>query len=131
MNHQLTGHFTIGTRMPGAITFTCALTLEGGHVVGIGALTQAIHPALDIHTYLAGTSVSILWGADDTQVISLTGHTWSTPMPPNPVNVTCTMQLDSKTPGRGVASVRYLDAQGVWIPLENLPVHGQWQRAPE
>jgi len=130
MTSQTTGHFSIGTHMAGAVTFTCALTLSGGRAVGMGAVTQAINPPLDIDTYLSGTVANIVWGADVTQVIALTGHAYRTPMPPNPENVECTMQLDSRNPAKCTASLSYLE-DGVWHTLENLPVQVKWQYAPD
>ena len=131
MENHTTGYFNIGNHLPGAATFTFALVLDGSHAVGSGTITQAVSPPLNLKTYLHGTMSSIVWGGDDTQIITLTGGRFPTPMPPNEVNVECTLQVDSKNPDKNRASLAYLDANGAWVRLENLPVRVTWSAASE
>lgn len=125
MEGHTIGHFSIGINMPGAATFTCGLTIIGGHAAGIGLVMQAVSPPLDLNTYLNGPVTNVLWGAGDTQIITLTGHAYRMPMPPNPVNVECTIMLDSKDPARNRASLSYQDGQK-WHTVNNLPVLVKW-----
>ncbi|MEO6920269.1 MAG: DUF1842 domain-containing protein [Collimonas sp.] len=126
MERLITGHFRIGSNLPGAPLFKLSLSFLDGHAHGQGTITQAVNPPLDIHSHLRGTSALIVSGADTRQIITLTGHEFVTPMPPNPVNVECSMYLDSKQPGTGMATYRYLDEKKQWVDVQNVPVKVTW-----
>lgn len=130
MQAHTVGYFTIGAQKPGAVTFQCTLTVHAGYVSGMGHVAQAISPPLNTATYVSGTSALIESGADTTQIISLTGHEFPTPMPPNPKNVECTIMLDSRNAARNLASLSYIDEQGQWVKLNNQAVKVTWQHAP-
>ena len=130
MERHTIGEFNIGTHLPGAVTFTCGLTIFDGHAAGIGHVTQAVNPALDLTTYLSGTVTNIVWNADDTQIITLTGHAYRLPMPPNPVTVECTIMLDSKNPASNQASLSYLDGHK-WTKQDKLPVQVRWHHSQD
>lgn len=131
MQGHTIGYFIIGDQKPGAVSFKCTLTLHGGHVSGIGHVSQATSPPLHETSYLSGTTALIVWGADSTQIITLTGHEFPMPMPPNPKNVECTIMLDSKNLERNLARLTYLDEREQWVKLDNQPVKVTWKHAPE
>lgn len=123
MKRIIVGEYRIGGNLPGAPLFKLTLTFsDGGRVVGQGHITQATNPPLEISTYVSGRSELILWGADAQQIISLTGHEFATPMPPNPVNVECMISIGGKTPNAGLANYSYRDEKGDWVKLQNVPV---------
>lgn len=130
MDFPRIGIFTIGKRMPGAPLATFHLVFTGGRVTGSGQVTQAVSPPLRVETYLSGTSAEIVWGADEQLNISLNGHEFPTVMPPNPMNVECSIALDSnsngKDGGKSTANLRYLDAGGNWKELRDQPVAVAW-----
>jgi hypothetical protein len=129
MKTRIVGHFNIGAHLAGAPTFKCILTLSGGRAVGAGSLTQALSPPLDLDIALTGTVAEIVWGADVTQVIALTGGAFPAglPLPPYPQNFESTIQVDSAQPGKGKATVGYLGRDGEWYRLNDLPVQVTWQ----
>ena len=119
----------IGDNKPGAPVFTMNISFgEGGSVIGSGRVTQAVNPPLAIPTYLSGRYSLIVWGADTEEIITLTGHEFHTPMPPNPVNAECTMRIDSKSRETGVATYRYLDGNGKWVELKSVPLVVTWTK---
>lgn len=133
MKKRIVGHFNIGTHLLGAATFKCTLTLSGGRVIGAGSLTQALSPPLDLDIALTGTVADIIWGADETQVIAVTGGAFPAglPLPPYPLNFESTIQVDSAQPGQGKATVGYVDNEGQWKRLNDLPVRVTWQTVPD
>ena len=135
MDHPRIGIFTIGKRMPGAPIATFRLVFSGSHVTGSGEVTQATNPPLRIETYVVGTFTEIVWGADAQLIIALTGHKYPTVMPPDPVNATCTIALDTENVGKGpvksVASLAYLDPNGSWKELRDQPAAVTWLPLPE
>lgn len=122
-------HFSIGTEKPGAVTFNCSLvsSSSGGQLTGMGHITQAINPPLDMTTYLYGNSVSFIgWGA--ITIITLTGldfgpfkHWHGGVGPVDPENVKCTIYTDRGNLEKCTANLSYLH-EGKWITLENQPV---------
>jgi hypothetical protein len=133
MNHPRIGIFTIGKRMPGAPIATLRLIFNGNRVTGSGEVTQATNPPLRIETYLAGTSSEIVWNGDAQMIIALTGYKYPMLTPPDPVNVRCTIALDSegKAPVKSVATLDYLEPNGTWKELRDQPVTVVWLPLPE
>src|SRR5258708_1223534 len=73
----------IGGDKPGAPTFRLELLINGTAVSGVGRITQAISPPLEVRTYLTGRTSLLVFGGDVTRIIQLTGHEFPTPLPPN------------------------------------------------
>jgi hypothetical protein len=131
MEGKMIGVFSIGTGMPGAPLFRSVLTFWNGRVSGQGHITQATNPPLDVTSFLSGSDHEIVWGADVESIITLTGHQFATPMPPNPVNVDCVIGIDSKDTSKAAASLSYMDQTGKWTRLTKLPVKVDWISMPQ
>jgi hypothetical protein len=131
MEGKMIGVFSIGTGMPGAPLFKTVLTFWNGAVSGQGQVTQAINPPLDVTSFLSGSVHEIVWGADVQTVITLTGHQFATPTPPNPVNVDCAICIDSRNMSKAAASLSYMDQSGKWTRLTKLPVKVDWISMPQ
>jgi Domain of unknown function (DUF1842) len=99
----------IGGDKPGAPAFRINLLVNGPFVTGVGTITQATNPPVNIHTFLTGRTSLIVFGGNVTRVIQLTGHENPTPLPPNPINVQqVDIVLDGLEGTRGSGHYQYL-----------------------
>lgn len=121
--------YHVGTGLPGAPTLTLALTVNTvDHTInGAARLTQAISPPLDLRMNVHGTYAPIPMLPAPGIIANLTGYPavhWPPGAGIGPVilpDLDLHMQLDTDFQG-GVASYRYLAANGQWIEVTGVPV---------
>ena len=114
----------IGGNMPGAPSFRMHLLLNANVATGIGRITQSTNPPLDINTQLAGRTSLIVFGADVTRSIQLTGRELPVLLP-DPINVrNCDIVLQGAEGKHGSASYEYLQ-NGQWKKVEG-PATATW-----
>ena len=114
----------IGGDKPGAPSFRMPLLTNGNVATGIGRITQATNPPLDINTQLAGRTSLIVFGADVTRSIQLTGRELPVLLP-DPINVrNCDIVLQGAEGTHGSASYEYLQ-NGQWRKVEG-PATATW-----
>lgn len=119
----------IGANMPGAPSFRMHLLLNENLATGVGRITQATNPPLNINTQLAGRTSIIVFGGNATQTIQLTGHELLMPISPAPINVrNCDIALQGIEGKHGTASYEYLN-NGQWHKVEG-PVTAVWSKQP-
>ena len=121
--------FQIGESMPGGIIFTLHLTVNTPNelVNGMGRITQAINPPLDIHTKLDGSYTYMTVMPNNSHILVTASGYPPVSMPPGsgigPVilpNCELRMILDS-TWQSGTANYKFLNADGVWQSVNNAP----------
>ena len=126
-------NYQIGTGEPGAPTLTLSLAVNTVHksVHGIGEITQAVNPPVDVLTRVDGTYIPILILGSPSILVEATG------MPPvhfppdrrrgmghGPVvqpNFYLRMVLGGAWEG-GTAYYRYQNAEGHWVEVNDAPV---------
>jgi hypothetical protein len=125
------GSWEIGTMLPGAplLTIHLALAAPSGTVTGLGQITQAINPPLDITSRLDGDYTYLTVMPDASHIlVTVTGYPVLN-MPPGggigPVvapNLNLRMVLDSDWQ-RGTATFSYLGPDGTWQRIESATAH--------
>jgi hypothetical protein len=114
----------IGGNKPGAPSFRMHLLMNGSVATGIGRISQATNPPLDINAQLAGRTSLIVFGADVTRSIQLTGREIPGLLP-DPINVrNCDIVLQGAEGKHGSASYEYLQ-NGQWHKVEG-PATASW-----
>jgi len=125
-------NYQVGTGEPGAPTLNMHLAVNIAHrtIHGIGEITQAVNPPVDVHTRVDGTFLPILIMGGPSLLVEATG------MPPvhwpdrrrlqgpGPVilpNFFLRMILQSWE-GGGTAYYRYQNAEGEWVEVSDVPV---------
>lgn len=115
----------IGGDKPGAPSFRMHLLLNVNVATGIGRISQATNPPLEINTQLAGRTSLIVFGADVTRSIQLTGRELVIPITPEQLNVrNCDIVLQGAEGKHGSASYEYLQ-NGQWHKVEG-PATATW-----
>lgn len=116
----------IGGNIPGAPSLRMHLLLNESLATGVGRITQATNPPLNMQTQLAGRTSIIVFGADATQTIQLTGR--ELPIShPDQINVrNCDIALKGIEGKHGTASYEYLN-NGQWHKVEG-PVTASWSK---
>ena len=124
------GSYTIGSMLPGAPLLTVHLTFAAptGAVAGLGQVTQAVNPPLDIPSRLDGDYTYMTVMPDTSHIlVTLTGHpvvNWPQFGGIGPVvapNLNLRMVLDADWQ-RGTATFQYLTAAGTWEQVESATV---------
>jgi len=124
------GSWQIGTQQPGAATLKihCTFDAPSGAVHGLGQLTQATNPPLDMASRLDGDFTYLTVMPDSSHVlVTLTGYPitqWPSHGGTGPVmlpNLSLRMLLASDWQ-TGTASMRYLLPNGSWQLVESAPV---------
>lgn len=125
-------NYQVGTGEPGAPTLHLSLAVNAAHKTlhGIGEITQAVNPPVDVHTRVDGTFLSILIMGSPSLLVEASG------MPrvhwpdrrrgqgPGPVilpNLFLRMVLQGWESG-GTAYYRYQNAEGEWVEVNDVPV---------
>ncbi|WP_225768359.1 DUF1842 domain-containing protein [Inquilinus sp. Marseille-Q2685] len=123
--------YRIGESRPGGKLFTLDLVVDTPtkRINGLGRITQAVSPPLDIPTTLQGnySQLPTLPPAPSLLLVVLTGyppihwppHGGIGPVIPPNVELRMTLTPDWKS---GTASYRYLDDKGQWHEVEAAPV---------
>ncbi len=121
--------YEIGGNMPGAPLCKLHLTVNtpSESVHGVGKITQAINPPLDISTKVDGTFSYMCTMSNCTILVVATGYPivkWPSSagvgpvIPPN-FDLRMVLEDDWKS---GTANYKYMDADGNWHSIENAPV---------
>ena len=120
--------YKIGTGAMGAPTLTLALTVNTTNQTlgGLGEITQAVNPPVDVHTRVNGTYTEWIIRDVANAMIEATG----TPVviwpagagigPVIPPNFHLRMLLQGWE--SGTATYSYLNSGGEWVSVENVPV---------
>lgn len=122
--------YVIGTQQPGAPRFTVHLLVNAPTetVTGQGEITQAVNPPLNLQTRLQGSytymtvmpsNTHILVTATGYPIIDWPEHGGIGPVIPPNVDLRMVLTDDWRT---GTANYRYMDAQGNWNSVNNVPV---------
>lgn len=120
----------VGTGKLGAPTLNLSLAVNTVHATihGIGEITQAVNPPVDVHTRVDGTYIPILIMGSPSLLVEATGlppvH-WPDRrrQGPGPVilpNFFLRMVLQSWD--GGTAYYRYQNAEGEWVEVKDVPV---------
>lgn len=132
--NELVGLFIVGYQIggdkPGAPLFKVHLTVHTPTetINGLGQITQAIHPPLDVSTKLEGNytymtvmphNVHILVTATGYPLVQWPQHTGIGPVILPNVHLQMVLSEDWKT---GTASYKYIDNNGKWHKIEDAPV---------
>lgn len=124
--------YQVGTGEPGAPTLYLSLAFNTVHrtIHGIGEISQAVHPPVDVHTRVDGTYLPILIMGSPSLLVEATGlppvH-WPDRrrlQGPGPVilpNFFLRMVLADRD-GGGTAYYRYQNAEGEWVEVKDAPV---------
>lgn len=123
--------YQVGTGELGAPTLNLSLAVNAAHktIHGIGEITQAVNPPVDVHTRVDGTYLPIVILGNPSLLVEATG------MPPvhwpdrrrqgpGPVilpNFFLRMVLQDWESG-GTAYYRYQNAEGTWVEVNDVPV---------
>lgn len=125
-------NYQVGTGEPGAPTLNLSLAVNTSHktIHGVGEITQAVNPPVDVHTKVDGTYLPIRIMGNPSLLVEATG------MPPvhwpdrrrsqghGPVilpNFFLQMVLQDWESG-GTAYYRYQNAEGHWVEVNDAPV---------
>ena len=123
--------YEIGGEKPGAPAFRINMSVytPGETVAGIGHITQAVNPPLDIATNLHGQFTYMCVMPKNCHIlVTATGYPivkWpqgggvGPVLPPN-VELRMVLTEDWKT---GTANYKYQDSKGNWHEVTNAPVH--------
>lgn len=125
-------HYTIGSGAMGAPTLNWSLAVNTVHktIHGIGEITQAVNPPVDVHTRVDGTYLTILIMDNPNILVEATGmppvHVVDRRRPHGPglvilPNFFLRMVLQSWESG-GTAYYRYQNAEGEWVEVNDVPV---------
>lgn len=125
-------HYTIGSGAMGAPTLNLSLAVNTVHktIHGIGEITQAVNPPVDVHTRVDGTYLHIQILGSPSLLVEATGMPpvhWPDrrrPQGPGPVilpNFFLRMVLQGWESG-GTAYYRYQNAEGEWVEVDDVPV---------
>ena len=120
--------YKIGTGAMGAPTLTLALTVNTttNSLSGLGEITQAVNPPVDVHTRVMGTYSEMIIMDSASVLVEATGYPvviWPAGAgigPVIPPNFSLRMVLQGWQ--SGTATYSYLNAEGEWVPVENVPV---------
>ncbi|HEY0554442.1 MAG TPA: DUF1842 domain-containing protein [Thermoanaerobaculia bacterium] len=124
--------YQVGTGAPGAPALNLSLAVNTVHkaIHGIGEITQAVNPPVDVHTRVDGTYLPILIMGGPSILVEASGMPpvhWPDrrrPQGPGPVilsNFFLRMVLQSWE-GGGTAYYRYQNAEGQWVEVSDVPV---------
>ena len=124
--------YQVGTGAPGAPTLNLSLAVNSVHktIHGIGEISQAVNPPVDVHTRIDGTYLPILIMGSPSLLVEATGMPqvhWPDrrrPQGPGPVilpNLFLRMVLQGWD-GGGTAYYRYQNAEGQWVEVSDVPV---------
>lgn len=122
--------YDIRKALIGAPDFQISLTVNtpSRTVNGSGRITQTTNPPLDLNTDLHGTYSYMTVMPDRSSILVVATGYPSIHWPPHggvgpiiPPNVHLRMVLDDNW-SSGTASYRYLDAQGQWVDVDDVPV---------
>lgn len=122
--------YAIGGEMPGAPLFTVNLSVytPGETISGIGHITQAVNPPLDIATNINGQytymcvmpkNCHILVTATGTPIVKWPQGGGVGPVIPTNMELRMVLTEDWKS---GTANYKYQDASGNWNEITNAPV---------
>jgi hypothetical protein len=125
MNGPRALSLTIGDNMPGAPLFKVVLSDVGTGVAGAGVFTQVTDTVQEFVSYVSGDVWNIVWNADTTTAIRLTGR--ASPDGAQATNLTCQILLHSDKERASANLVYQLDGRSV--TLNDLPVSGGWMPA--
>ena len=123
--------YQVGTGEMGAPTLDLSLAVNAVHntIHGIGEITQAVNPPVDVRTRVDGTYVEILILGSPSLLVEATGMPpvhWPDrrrPQGPGPVilpNLFLRMVLQGWE--SGTAYYRYQNAEGQWVEVNDAPV---------
>jgi hypothetical protein len=116
--------YNITTGLAGAPNFEVHLTVNTVNrvVTGLGEVTQAVHPPLDVQTSLKGDFTYLTVMPDNTHIlVVLQGSGESSPITPAEIINTKLRMLLDKGWQSGVASFSYF-ANGQWNNIEDAKV---------
>lgn len=116
--------YDIGGDKPGAPLFKINFSIytPGEIVSGIGHITQAINPPLDIGTTLSGQYTYMCVMPKNCHIlITATGHQIIKGPPVIPTNVELRMIVTEDWKS-GTANYKYFDKEGNWHEITNAPV---------
>lgn len=124
--------YQVGTGAPGAPTLNLSLAVNTVHktVHGVGEITQAVNPPVDVHSRVDGTYLEITIMGSPSLLVEATGmpHVhWPDRRKSQghgPVilpNLFLRMILQSWE-GGGTAYYRYQNADGQWVEVNDAPV---------
>jgi len=119
-------NYTIATANIGEPVFFLSMTVNTVDKVinGAGRITQSINPPVDVRTSLHGSYTTMTVMPDKSHILVVAsgqGPIGSiTPLTGINVELRMIMSSDWKS---GVANYRYLNAQGAWIEVSNMPVN--------
>lgn len=118
--------YKIGTGAMGAPTLTLALTVNTTNqtLSGLGEITQAVNPPVDVLTRLEGTYTEMIIMDVARVVVEAKGYpAWPVGAGIGPVfqpNFNLHMVLEGWQ--SGTATYSYLNAEGEWVNVANVPV---------
>lgn len=120
-----------GTGAPGAPTLNLSLAVNAAHrtLHGIGDITQAVHPPVDVHTRVDGTYLPIQIMGSPSLLVEASGMPpvhWPDRRRQGPgtvilPNFFLRMILQDWENG-GTAYYRYQSAEGQWVEVNDVPV---------
>jgi Domain of unknown function (DUF1842) len=125
------GSWEIGTMLPGAplLTVNLALAAPTGIVTGLGKITQATNPPLDVASKLDGDYTYLTVMPDASHIlVTITGYpilNWPAHVGIGPVvnpNLSLRMVLDSDWQ-RGTATFSFQTPDGNWQKIESATAH--------
>jgi len=125
-------NYQVGTGAPGAPTLNLSLAVNAAHrtLHGIGEITQAVHPPVDVHTRVDGTYLPIQIMGSPSLLVEASGMPPVVHWPdrrrqgPGTVilpNFFLRMILQDWKSG-GTAYYRYQNAEGQWVEVNDVPV---------
>ena len=117
--------FEVGGEMPGAPLFTVqfAVYAPDQTLTGMGRITQAVNPPLDVPTKLQGdyTYMTVMPNLTHILVVANGEGPIGSTTPLSGPNAQLRMVLDGDWQA-GVANYRYVGADGTWHEVTNAPV---------
>jgi hypothetical protein len=123
--------YQVGTDAPGAPTLNLSLAVNSAHktIHGIGEITQAVNPPVDVRTRVDGTYLQILIMGSPSLLVEATGMPpvhWPDRRRQGPgtvilPNLFLRMVLQDWE-GGGTAYYRYQNAEGQWVEVNDAPV---------
>jgi uncharacterized protein DUF1842 len=124
-------NYQVGTGAPGAPTLNLSLAVNAAHrtLHGIGEITQAVHPPVDVDTRVDGTYLPILILGNPSLLVEASGMPpvhWPDRRRQGPgtailPNFFLRMVLQDWESG-GTAYYRYQSSEGQWVEVNDVPV---------
>jgi uncharacterized protein DUF1842 len=123
-------NYQVGTGAPGAPTLNLSLAVNAAHrtLHGIGEITQAVHPPVDVHTRVDGTYLPILILGSPSLLVEASGMPpvhWPDRRRQGPGTVILPnffLRMVLQGWESGTAYYRYQNTEGQWVEVNDVPV---------